>query len=251
MAGTSSPDPSSAPSTDPAAHWAYRQSPVQRAALVDAFTPLVRSIAARCFLRRVGNELEFGDFLQFGHVGLLEAIDRYSPARGIRFETFASYRIEGAILNGVTSLSEYQRQVSVRRGLLAQRTESLAATQPDDPQAAPQDPLERLAEMAIGLALGFALEDAALYVDGDRVGPDNAYTRLELHQLRQQVAQLMQRLPETERLVLHRHYYQQVPFEETARVMGLTKGRVSQIHHAALKRLRHLVKEVRGLDVSG
>jgi RNA polymerase sigma factor FliA len=251
MAGTSSPAPSSAPSTDTAARWAHRQSPAQRAALVDAYTPLVRRIAARCFLRRIGNELEFADFLQFGHIGLLEAIDRYSPARGVRFETFATYRIEGAMLNGVTSLSEYQRQASVRRGLLGQRTASLASGGDEPAAETSQDPLERLAEVAIGLALGFALEDAALYVDGDRIGPDNAYTRLELHQLRQQVAQLLQQLPETEQLVLHRHYYQQVPFEETARVLGLTKGRVSQIHQAALKRLRTLVKEVRGLDVAG
>jgi RNA polymerase sigma factor for flagellar operon FliA len=218
--------------------------PRDRAVLVDAYTPLVRAIAARCFLRRVGNELEFADFLQLGHVGLLEAIDRYSPARGVRFETYAGHRVEGAIWNGLSTLSEYQQQVSARRGLLRQRTASLAA-QPEHAQ----DPLERLAEVAIGLALGFALEDAALYVDGDKAAPDNAYTRLEVRQLRQQIAQLLQQLPERERLVLHRHYFQQVPFEETARTLGVTKARVSQIHHEALQRLRSLVKGVRGLDV--
>ena len=57
MAGTSSPDPCSAPSTEHAARWAYRQSPTERASLVDAYTPLVRRLAARVYSRRMGGDL--------------------------------------------------------------------------------------------------------------------------------------------------------------------------------------------------
>ena len=79
MVGTSSPDPCSAPSTERAAAWANRQSPAERASLVDAYTPLVRRLAARIYSRRVGGELEYADLVQLGMVGLLEAIDRYTP----------------------------------------------------------------------------------------------------------------------------------------------------------------------------
>src|SRR5437868_7509571 len=103
MAGTSSPAHSSAPSTEHAARWANRQSPAERAGLVAAYTPLVRRLAARVYARRIGGELEYADLVQIGMVGLLEAIDRYTPARGVRFETFATYRVEGAILNGLPS----------------------------------------------------------------------------------------------------------------------------------------------------
>jgi hypothetical protein len=68
--------------------------------------------------RRTSNELEFGDFMQVGTVGLLEAINRFNPERGVRFETYAGRRIEGAILSGVQSLSERQQQVSARCGKL-------------------------------------------------------------------------------------------------------------------------------------
>lgn len=262
MAGTSSPDRSSAPSTegggDAGANWAERHTPAGRAALVDTYTGLVRRIAARCFRRRVGNELEYADFLQFGMVGLLEALDRYTPARGVRFESYAGHRIEGAILNGVQGLSEFQRQVSVRRGLLKERNAALLGASAGGGEetdlsatGGAKSALERLAEVAIGLALGFALEDAGLYVDGEPATPDNAYEQLELRQFKQQLATRVARLPEGERRVLTRHYFQQQPFEEIARGMGLTKGRVSQLHHAGLRRLRQQMQAAHRFELIG
>src|ERR1700744_2300765 len=115
MDGTSSSAHYSAPSTEELARWDARQDPAQREALVDAYAVLVRRIAAKCFRRRVGGELEYGDFVQFGMVGLLEAIDRFEPARGTRVEGYASLRVEGAILDGIASLSEMQRQIAARR----------------------------------------------------------------------------------------------------------------------------------------
>lgn len=246
MAGTSSPDPSSAPSTENAASWASRQSPLERARLVDAYTPLVRRLAARVFARRLGAELEFGDLVQLGVVGLLEAIDRYTPARGVRFETFATYRIEGAILNGLPSYSEFQRQFAARKHLASERVESLR----QEGGAQDRSALEQLGDLAISLALGFALEG-----EDDQTNepsePDNAYARIELAQLRRQLAELVEQLPEGERLVIFRHYFQQQPFEEIARGATLTKGRVSQIHHAALRRLRERLRALRAGDAVG
>lgn len=102
--------------------------------------------------------------------------------------------------------------------------------------------LERLADLAIGLALGFSLEADAGPAH-EPVEPDNAYQRLELAQLRRRLAELVEQLPEAERLVMARHYFQQQPFDEIARGQGLSKGRVSQIHHAALRRLRERLRE--------
>lgn len=243
MAGISSPDRSSAPSTELAARWSQRHDPRHRAVLVDSFTGLVRRLAARCYAKRIGNELQFGDFVQFGMVGLLEALDRFNPALGVRFETFAAYRIEGAIWNGVQTLSELQQQVAARRGLLGDRSASLAQASEGGEASA----LERLANVAIGLALGFALEDSGLYQDDEAAAPDNAYSRLELAQLNQHIAALVDKLPDQERLVIFRHYFQQVRFDEIALTLGVTKGRVSQIHHAGLRRLREMHGEKRFL----
>lgn len=245
MAGTSSPAPSSTPSTEQSAPWANRQSVTERAQLVDAYTPLVRRLAKRVYARRVGAELEFADLVQLGMVGLLEAIDRYSPARGVRFETFATYRIEGAMLNGLSSYSELQQQLAFRRDLVRERAESLRSGE----AGASRSALERLAELAIGLALGFSLDAEPESID-EPSSPDNAYVRLELVQLRTRLAELVEQLPEVERRVIFRHYFQQQAFEEIARGKGLSKGRVSQIHHAALRRLRERLRDLKVSSVA-
>jgi RNA polymerase sigma factor for flagellar operon FliA len=212
--------------------------------LVAAYTPLVRRLAARVYARRVGGELEYADMVQLGMVGLLEAIDRYTPTRGVRFETFATYRVEGAILNGLPSYSELQRQLAVRRELARERAQSLRqGTEVVDLSA-----LERLADIAIGLALGFALEDSGLASHDEPAEPDNAYARTELAQLRRHLAELAEQLPDAERRVIFRHYFQQQPFDEIAAGMSLTKGRISQIHHAALKRLRERLRQLHGRE---
>ncbi|HEY8880059.1 MAG TPA: sigma-70 family RNA polymerase sigma factor, partial [Roseateles sp.] len=123
---------------------------------MEAYTPLVRRLAARAYSRRIGGELEYADLVQMGMVGLLEAIDRYTPARGVRFETFATYRVEGAILNGLPSYSELQRQLALRRELARERAQSLR----EQTETRDRSALERLADLAISLALGFALEDS-------------------------------------------------------------------------------------------
>ena len=219
------------------ARWHAEHLPEDRQFLADTYTRLVRRIAANCYLRRASRDLEFADFVQHGIVGLLESIDRYRPERGAKFETFATHRIEGAILNGVQSLSELQQQVTTRRRIVQERSRSIAEAHQGDAGKA----LERLAEVAIGLALGFALEDSGLYAGSEQAMPDNAYARTEMKQLRARVAELVEQLPEQERFVIHRHYFQQVRFDEIAAGWGVTKGRVSQVHHAALARLRALL----------
>jgi len=220
--------------------WLHDRSQVARDELVARYSELVRILAAKTFRRRFSQELEYGDYAQFGMIGLLEAIDRFDPAMGIKFETFASHRVQGAILNGVESLSEKQQQIAARRRVRAERASSLAAgTESGGPLSSAQA-LHRLADVAVGLALGFMLDDAGMYLDGEPASGDTPYEQVELAQLRQRVAQLADRLPVQERKVIQWHYFQRLRFEEIASSLQLTKGRVSQIHHAGLRRLREL-----------
>lgn len=242
MAGTSSPARSWAPSIETTARWAHRQAPAERAALVQAYTPLVKGIAGRIYRRRPGPDLQFADLVQLGMVGLLEAIDRYTPARGVRFETFAGRRIEGAILNGLPLYSELHSQLAFRRELARERAASLRAQAGEAKRSA----LDRLADLAIGLALGFALDENLAAGGMEPAMPDNAYARTEVAQLRRQLGQLVQQLPDMERLVVMRHYFQQQAFQDIAQSQGLTQGRISQVHRAALQRLRERLRQVNG-----
>jgi len=220
--------------------WAIHRVDAARDRLASHYGKFARILAAQAFSNRFSHELEFDDYLQFALVGLLEAIDRFDPARRVPFEAFASRRISGAVLTGVETLSEKQAQISARSQARKDRSRSLAVDAPPE-AATSSDPLQRLADIAVGLALGIMLEGGTVYVNGDP--SDSAgtpYDRLEIAQLRVRLRRLVDLLPDAERRVLHHHYYQHVPFEEIARNAGLTKGRISQIHHSALRHLRQL-----------
>jgi RNA polymerase sigma factor FliA len=74
--------------------------------------------------------------------------------------------------------------------------------------------------------------------EDEPVVPDATYARLEQMQIQRQLVEVVARLPASERRVVFTHYFQLHTFEEIALDMGLTKGRVSQLHHAALRRMR-------------
>ncbi|WP_431256749.1 sigma-70 family RNA polymerase sigma factor [Roseateles chitinivorans] len=104
---------------------ARRDDARSRDALVRHFLPYARMQAARLFAGRPGDELDFGDYFQFASVALTEAVDSYDPSREARFETYAAYRIRGAVLDGVASMSERQRQIATTREVRQARLKAL------------------------------------------------------------------------------------------------------------------------------
>src|SRR5512139_2520958 len=75
----------------------------QRDELIRRYAELARIAAAKLYRGRVDNSVAFADYLQYARVGLVEAIDAFDPGRLVPFEAFSSYRIRGAILNGLAS----------------------------------------------------------------------------------------------------------------------------------------------------
>ena len=216
----------------------YRESrdPALRERLIEHYLPFARMLAAKAYANRVQLELEFGDYLQFASIGLVEAVDRFDPAVAPKFEAFSVLRINGAMLNGIVSLTEKHEQISARKRLLTERVKSLKE---DTPKPKDYDTVFKyLAELAIGLAVGFALEGTGMYQGEEGCYEENTYRRIELKQLCKKVTEMMALLPDRERHVIKLHYQQQIPFDEIAEILCVTKGRVSQLHKSALKRLR-------------
>lgn len=232
-------DTSPASATDALWHgYVHERDDGARARLVTAYQGFTRMLAAKVYARRVYTEMAFEDYLQYATVGLIESIDRFEPARGVRFETFASTRITGAILNGITSSSEIQEQVAARRRVIGQRLGTLrdapAAPAPESPAAV----FAALAEMAIGLAIGFVLEDSGMHLDVQGEFADNTYQAVELKQLQARVRAQVGALPASQQKVIEGHYLQHLAFEEIARSMGVSRGRIAQLHKEALGNLR-------------
>jgi RNA polymerase sigma factor for flagellar operon FliA len=217
-----------------------------RQALAAHYAPLARLLAARLYGVRSDPGLEFADYHHFAWVGLLECIDRFDPARGIRFESYASPHVHGTIADGVAALSERQRQASVRRQVLRERTRSLAPDTPADDK--PQAAAALMADIAIGLALGFMLEDSGMFLD-PQAEPglaDGTYRSAELRSTCLMVNDSLAQLAAPERRVLTLHYLQGMAFTDIAGELGLSRSRVSQLHRAGLASLQRWLRS-RGL----
>lgn len=223
-----------------------------RRQLLTLHLPYARVVAATYYARRYHDEIEFGDYLQYASVGLLEALDRFDPARGAQFRTFAARRMHGAILNGIERLTEKQQQIAARQRLKADRTESVRMLAEAAGSSAPRTPeqlFRYVAEAGIGLALAWLLDGTGMMDDPQRAEDLPFYRSTELRQLRQRLLQLVEQLPEQERVVVRSHYLQEMRFDEIAQMLHLTKGRISQIHKQALLRLR-VGAGPQGLDLS-
>lgn len=226
--------------------WRTDRSEMARRALLDKHLPYAKVMAAMLYAQRGSSRIEFDDYLQFARVGLLEAFDRYDPEGGAKFRTFASKRIRGAVLDGVERFSDHQQQMAVYKRLVADRASSLveelvvAEKQSSSSKNRNQDVFSRLAEVGVGLAIGMMLEGTGMFQGGDsEFARDDGYQATELKRTMNQLSRVLAQIDgANERLVVRLHYQQGFTFEAIAREMGLTKGRVSQIHKSAIEKIR-------------
>jgi RNA polymerase sigma factor for flagellar operon FliA len=217
-----------------------------RERLFTANLPFARALARREYRTRGGADVDFEDLLQLACAGLLEAMDRYDPDLGVPFAGFAARRINGSMIDGLGKMSEVREQIGHRHRARRQRLRSLA---PDAAAGAqkPAEAMEALVDMAVGLALGFMLEGTGLYHDeAEPAVAPTAYDSLAWKDLVQRLTQELTRLPDRDRAILQLHYLEDVNFYQIAAVMALTKGRISQLHKAALTLLRKRISGAGG-----
>lgn len=220
---------------------------VPPADLVVKHLPLVRALAARLYRLRWDDSVGFDEYFQMGALGLVEAAGRYDPSRGAQFSTFASWRITGAILNGLERSTELHQQSSARRRMIQERSESLAGAPEAVTVGEEAQTLEvvlgRLCEAAVGLAIGFMLDGSGMYSDGTECTRHDGYASLATGQLAHRLRHVVGGLPAVERTVIESHYFQQQPFQDIASRLKLSKGRISQLHRRAVERLRMALRD--------
>lgn len=237
----------------------FRATPQQRLRerLVLHYAPLVKYVAGR-----VGTGLpthvDVGDLVQSGIFGLIDAIEKFDPERGWRFETYAMQRIRGAILDDLRSQDWVPRVVRSRIREAERAAERLGArlhrTPNDDELAAElgisQDDLRDLYGQ-LRLTSVIALEDlvAAGKDSGslvDTLPDDDAVDPVAVlvdRDNRRQLAEAIAQLTERDRIVVSLYYFESLTLAEIGRVLGVTESRVSQLHTRAVLRLRARLTE--------
>lgn len=242
------PDPDSSDGGEHSLWVAYRatQCSSSREKLLARYEPLARTIAARMYGSRIDQSVAFADYLQYGRVGLMEAVDRYDLTRAVPFAPYASQRIRGSILNGIAKESELAAQRRFWSERSRERVESLrTAVAPSADRAS----LAEIVTLTMGLAVGVIVEGLETDQEPSNGNPCNdPYAVNELRQLGEMVKELIERLPDNERTVIKGHYIEQLEFQLLAQRLAITKGRVSQIHAQALLRLHGWLQERPKLD---
>lgn len=218
-----------------------------RQKLIEHHLPFSHMLAAKFYAKRQILQIEFDEYRQYAIAGMIEAIDRFDIKRESNFRTYAGYRITGAILNGIEKYSDKQQQISTRTLLRQQRIESM---QEADGKDLGIDIFSELVELAVGLAIGYMLEDSGMYQTQEDQYTENFYERHELKQLQKSLEHIVDVLPEQSRRVIRYHYYQGLSFEHISDVLKLSKGRISQIHSRAIKLLREVHLNSQRLDLS-
>lgn len=219
-----------------AAEWrAHRERPGPRTRmrLFERYRLLARAIARREWRLLGSGVIEMADAEQLAYEALLRAIDRYDPARGATFKAYVRLRLQGAIRNALPKTSEANAVYGARKRVERDRLRAAKAA------VESSDPLASLRELAAQIAIGFMLEDiGAGGLDELASNEPSAYDSAAWAQLMGQLDRRLNGLPENERIVLDGHYRKGLQFQEVATLLGVTKGRVSQLHGQALQRLR-------------
>lgn len=217
--------------------WRQERTPATRDALIVHYSPWARQVARDVFLRVYLMRDAWHDCVQNALMGLMEAIERFDPERGVAFQPFARLRVRGAVFDGLRVLRNVHLELGYDapgRGALAR--ERVASFEEDRSD----DPLEAFITTTVGLGLGFLLDMQSM---PGRIQPPDAYAELEKAELSATVSESLDLLPERERAIVVLHYYHQLSFVDIADQLGVTKGRVSQLHKRALERLRAFLRE--------
>lgn len=224
------------------ADWHESRDGAAREWLVVHYASLVKFVAGR-LSAGLPRSVDTGDLVSAGVFGLMDAIEKFDPAHGAKFETYAIPRIRGAILDGLRALDWVPRTVRSRARSIQDAITELEGTlgrQPTDDEIATLLGIETaelekwLADVAAG-AVG-PLDHVALDSAGTATGePGRA---IEEGELREAMRNEIRRLPEREQAVLVLYYEDGLTLAEIGEALGVTESRISQVHTKAVLQLR-------------
>jgi len=228
------------------------QGRIDNSATLKQYSPLVRRLAHQMIARLPAN-VELDDMIQAGMIGLNDALSRFDTAQGVQFETFATQRIRGAMLD------ELRNGDWMSRGNRKQQRQIETALHKLEQQLG-RAPAESEIASAMGLSLGdyqdllgkvrgtqlLYLEDLSGsgegdddYLDRHVVDEDaNPLSLLQDRRMREALVEAIKLLPEREQYVMSMYYEHDMNLKEIAAVLGVTESRVCQVHSQCIARLR-------------
>jgi RNA polymerase sigma factor for flagellar operon FliA len=221
--------------------------------LISKYLPLVRYVAEKIH-RRLPPGVDLESLVHSGVVGLLEALERYDPRRGVDFEIYARYRIQGEVMQCLRSLDWVSRSVRAWGRKIEAARSRLAGKLVREPSAEEmakelEIPLENYyrVDQQLNDATLLSLEDLSTASEAEWERTQEKYARnsfldplaiVEGKDLIEKLTVAVQGLPERERTVVTLYYHEELTLREIGEILDLCEGRICQIFGQAVGRLR-------------
>lgn len=221
-----------------------------RETLILQYSHLIKFIAGRLNIY-FGSNVEYDDLVSFGVFGLIDAIDKYDLSKGVKFETYASLRIRGSIIDSIRELDWVPRSLRQKNKELEKAYWEVenelghSATDTDiaNKMKIPMDEFYKLLN-EVNVTTMVSLED--FLEQNYEIGMDISSTsktdrpehEAELNELKEILGESIEKLPEKEKMVLTLYYYEELTLKEISAIMKVSESRISQLHTKAILRLR-------------
>ncbi len=207
--------------------WQQGNSAAQRNHLVEYYQPWVHKITGYIYKSISGLGLEYLDCFNSANIGLIESIHRFDPNQNANFETYASYRVKGAIYN---SIQQYAPEINKYLFYLGER-------KPDTLSL-------NISEYDMGSSLDELIEDMLLTEILSTVASIQSIDKRNLYYLEdsdfllsRSLSKAIDDMPAEYAMVIRYHYFHAYPLKDIAVMLGVTSARASQMHKSALEQL--------------
>ncbi len=239
----------------------YRKnpSPVLREKLITEYAPLVKVVAGRLSMY-LGSNVEYEDLVSYGIFGLIDAIDKFDLAKDVKFETYASLRIRGSILDQIRKMDWIPRTVRQKQKKIEEavkQIETRTGRNPSDDELAKElgiretelNEWQSQLKVTNIVSLNEFVEQGGEPVMDARnnshfVQPEESIQEEELKKV---LAETLELLTEKERKVILLYYYEDLTLKEISNILNVSESRVSQLHTKALLKMRRKMGSYMGI----
>ncbi|MCI8372780.1 MAG: FliA/WhiG family RNA polymerase sigma factor [Lachnospiraceae bacterium] len=233
------------------ASYSKNRSSEIREKIIIEYAPLVKVVAGHLHMY-LGHNVEYDDLVGYGVFGLIDAVDKYDTDKEVKFETYASLRIRGSILDHIRKMDwipRTLRQKQKKMDSVIKEIETETGKTATDQQIAERLDIsvEELQEWYTKMK-GTTLISLNEYIDqGSEIQMDasrNSHFEtpekvMENQDIKRILAESMENLTEKERKVILFYYYEELTLKEISRILEVSESRVSQLHTRALEKLRN------------
>ena len=230
----------------------YRKKPTPelREQLIVEYAPLVKVVAGKLTMY-LGSNVEYDDMVGYGVFGLIDAIDKFDLTKEVKFETYASLRIRGAILDQIRKMDWIPRTVRQRQRKITDAIKEIeartgkSATDEEIAEALgissdEYDDWQNQMKVTNVVSLDEFVEGGSDISDGGSIAakvekPEEAIEREEMKKM---LAEALTTLTEKEQKVVLLYYYEELTLKEISNILEVSESRVSQLHTKALNKLK-------------